>query len=269
MTARPAEETRVHTRLLKATLETEDARAYWQRVDPDHLPVDPRAAFDGFWFGARSLARIEILLGNFRARFDAFPAALRVLCGWRDMDPGTRRLICHWHLQLSDPLYREFTGVALPARRAGPRPELTHALVLAWAEEHAPERWTMATKIQFTSKLLSGAFGAGLVASNRDPRPLAWPRVDDDALTYLLYLLREIDFAGTLTSNPYLASVGLDGDDLAARLRMLPALEFRRQADLVDFGWRYPDLTAWASATVASSAHNLYPPAPDRSVVTP
>ena len=257
MTARPAEETRVHTRLLKSTLETEDARAYWQRVDPEHLPVDPRTAFDAYWFGARSMARIEILLSNFRARFDAFPAALRVLCNWHDMDPGTRRLICHWHLQLSDPLYRAFTGIALPARRISPRPELTRAIVLAWVEEHGPGRWTMATRIQFASKLLSGAFATGLVTTNRDPRPLAWPRVDDDALTYLLYLLREIDFAGTLLDNPYLASVGLDGDLLGARLRSLSALEFRRQADLVDFGWRHPDLTTWALATVAapSSAH--------------
>lgn len=255
MTARPAEETRVHTRLLKATLETEDARAYWQHVDPDHLPADPRTVFDAYWFGARSMGRIEILLSNFRARFDAFPAALRVLCNWHDMDPGTRRLICHWHLQLGDPLYRQFTGVALPARRIGPRPELTRALVLVWVDEHVPERWTTATRIQFASKLLSGAFAAGLVTTNRDPRPLAWPRVDDDALTYLLYLLREIDFAGTLLDNPYLASVGLDGDQLASRLRTLPALEFRRQADLVEFGWRYPDVSAWAAATVAASAH--------------
>ncbi|HRI08769.1 MAG TPA: hypothetical protein PKW35_13185, partial [Nannocystaceae bacterium] len=56
MTARPAEETRVHTRLLKATLETEDARAYWQRVDPAHLPVHPRPPLDGFCFRPRRLA---------------------------------------------------------------------------------------------------------------------------------------------------------------------------------------------------------------------
>jgi hypothetical protein len=256
VTTRPAEETRVHTRLLKCTLETEDARAYWQRVDPEHLPADTRNVFDDYWFGARSMDRVEILLSNFRARFDAFPAALRVLHAWQDMDPTARRLICHWHLQLADPLYRHFTGVMLPARRAAARPDVTRALVLAWVEEQGPERWTMATKIQFASKLLSGAFAAGLVTTNRDPRPLAWPRVDDDALTYLLYLLREVEFAGTLLDNPYLASVGLDGDILAARLRSLPALEFRRQADLVEFGWRYPDLTTWARATVAAHSHD-------------
>ena len=254
MTDRPAEETRVHTRLLKCALEADDARAYWRHRDPDEPPVDASHVFDTYWFGARSLSRIQVLLTNFRARFDAFPTALRVLHAWPDMDPDTRKLICHWHLQLSDPLYRAFTGDALVARREGPRPEITRAVVLAWVSDQGPGRWTMSTRIQFASKLLSAALSAGLVGTNRDPRPLLWPRVGDDALTYLLYLLRGIDFAGTLLANPYLASVGLDGDTLASRLRTLPALTFRRQADLVDFGWRFEDLPAWADVVHARGA---------------
>ena len=251
---RPAEQTRVHTRLMKCALETEDARAYWRHRDPDAPPVDPRHAFDTYWFGARSLARIELLLTNFRARFDAFPAALRVLHAWQGMDPDTRKLICHWHLQLSDPLYRTFTGDALVARRQTERPDISRPVVIAWVSDQGPGRWTMSTRIQLASKLLSAALSAGLVGTNRDPRPLLWPRVDDDALTYLLYLLRGVDFAGTLLQNPYLASVGLDSETLPARLRALPALAFRRQADLVDFGWRFPDLPAWAESRHARGA---------------
>jgi hypothetical protein len=48
-----------------------------------------------------------------RARFDAFPNALHVLQRWPHMSPDTRRVVCHWHLQLSDPLYRDFTGTFL------------------------------------------------------------------------------------------------------------------------------------------------------------
>ncbi|MCX5953197.1 MAG: hypothetical protein NTZ40_06835 [Cyanobacteria bacterium] len=36
-----------------------------------------------------------------------------------------------------------------------------------------------------------------------------FPLVPDDALTYLLHLLREVDFEGTVLANPYLRSVGL------------------------------------------------------------
>jgi hypothetical protein len=164
------------------------------------------------------------------------------------MSPDTRRVICHWHLQLSDSIYRKFTGDYLVTRRMGARIEVTRDLVVGWLGEQDVERWTMATRIQCASKLLSAAFSAGLVATNRDPRPVVIPRVPDEALEYLLYLLRGVQFDGTLLQNPYLASVGLDDSSLEERLRALPGLAFRRQGDLVDFGWRAPDLGAWAHA---------------------
>lgn len=246
MTNRPCETTDVHTRLLKCALEVEDARAFWARAGAAKH-VTAQVAFDEYWFGARSLARIEVLLTNLRARFAAFPEALDVLHRWHEMAPDTRRTICHWHLQLSDPLYRRFTGDYLVARRAGPRPEITRDLVVGWVGQQGPGRWTMSTRIQFASKLLSAAYSAGLVTANRDPRPLAVPRVPDEALEYLLYLLRHITFEGSLLDNPYTRSVGLEDDALEDRLRMLPGLVFRRQGDLIDFGWRYDRLQSWAS----------------------
>lgn len=253
MTDRPREVTEVHTRLLKCALEVEDARAYWA-----HAGAAPGAsaqpAFDEYWFGARSLSRIEVLLANMRARFDAFPEALAVLHRWPHMAPDTRAAICHWHLQLADPLYRRFTGAYLPSRRAGARPEVTRDLVVGWVGEQGADRWTMATRIQFASKLLSAAYAAGLVTTNRDPRPLTIPRVPDEALAYLLYLLRDVVFEGSLLDNPYVRSVGLDGAALEDRLRGLPGLRFARQGDLIDFGWRFPSLRGWADANLGGAS---------------
>jgi hypothetical protein len=113
---RPAEVTQVHTRLLKCSLDLEESRAYWRHsATPD--PITAERAFTEYWFGARSLPRVALLLTNFRARFDAYPAALAVLQRWTDMDLAARRVVCHWHLQLSDPLYRAFTGTYLLERR--------------------------------------------------------------------------------------------------------------------------------------------------------
>ena len=249
----PAEETQVHPRIMKCSLEVEHARAYWQHVDPDGEPPLKQRAFDEYWFGARSMDRVKALLLNFRTRFAAFPESLRVLHGWRDMDPTTRVAICHWHLMLADPLYRAFTGEYLPARREAHRAEITRAVAITWVTEHGQAHWTTATRIQFAGKLLSAAHSAGLVTSSRDPRPLAVPRVGDDALAYLLYLLRGVRFHGTVLDNPYLASVGLTGSALDDRLRGLTALSFRRQGDLLDLDWRYPDLVSWAAATVLAT----------------
>src|SRR5262249_26521595 len=110
------------------------------------------------------------------------------------------------------------------------------------------DRWTMATRVQFASKLLSTAYSAGLVATNRDPRPILVPRVPDEALEYLVYLLRDVEFEGDLRRNPYLASVRLEGTALDEVLPLLTGLDCARQADLVDYGWHYDSLQGWADA---------------------
>jgi len=242
--SRPAEETSVHTRLLKCALVIDEARAYWQQVSLGQ-EVSSQEAFEGYWFGAKSLPRVKVLLTNFRARFDAFPPSLEALHRWQGMTPDTRACICHWHLQLSDPLYRAFTGTFLVDRRTM-RPEITRDRVIAWVGEQGGERWTMPSRIQLASKLLSAAFSAGLVGRNRDPRPLTWPRVDDVALTYLMYLLRGVDFDGSMLENPYLRSVGLDADTVARTFQRSSALQIRRQSGLVDISWQHDGLLAWA-----------------------
>jgi len=242
---RGRETTQVHTRLLKCALEVEDSRAYWGHSQSG-VQADAQTAFDDYWFGARSLPRIKVLLSNFRYRFDASPEALAVLSRWPHMDPGTRQLICHWHLQFADPTYRRFTGDYLVSRRG--RGSTTRDRVVSWVEDTGEGRWTMATRIQFASKLLSSAYAAGLVGSNRDPRPIVLPRIRDDALAYLMYFLRGVEFEGSLLDNPYARSVGLDGRFLEDRLADLPGLRVQRQGDLVDFTWAYPDLAAWGDA---------------------
>jgi len=247
-----AECARMHTRLLKCTLEVEHSRLYWRHMAEGggsaNAGVLAKRAHAQFWFGSRSQSRTSILLTNFRARFDAYPEALRSLSAWTGISPRTQRLICHWHLQLSDPLYRRFAGECLPARFERDSPRITHPLVVQWVGEQDSGRWGTATRIQFASKLLSSAHSAGLVAAKVDPRPLTWPRVDDMALTYLLYLLRGVRIDGDLLNNAYLASVGLGGVLLEHRLKGLPGMSFRRQGDLIDFGWHYPSLDAWADA---------------------
>ena len=108
---------------------------------------------------------------------------------------------------------------------------------------------------------MSCAYAAGLLGTNRDPRPITLPRVQDDALAYLLYLLRDVDFEGTLLDNPYTASVGLEGSFLEERLVSLPGLRFQRQGDLHTFDWSYPGLAAWGHARLLANApHGLRSP---------
>lgn len=249
----PHEVSEPHSRLLRCSLCVPESRAYWAHVDVSSPETSGERAFAESWFGAKSEDWTAELLTNMHARFAAFPAALRVLAGWGDMSPDTRRLICHWHLQLTDPLYRQFTGEYLPDRVRALRGELTRHAVVQWVAQHGLARWALKTQLQYASRLLSCALAAGLLRNRRDPREIVAPRVSDDALTYLFYLLRSIEFRGSLVENPYLTSVHLDGITLADRLRSLAALDVRRAGDVLDVEWQYPDLETWALMRAATS----------------
>lgn len=111
------------------------------------------------------------------------------------MDLATRQAVCRWHLQLSDPIYRSFTGECLLQRRSLHEPKVDRNAVLRWVKASFPDKWSDSTCVQFASKLPSAALEAGLV-SKRDPRTLTFPKVPDQALAYLRYLLRETRFEG-------------------------------------------------------------------------
>ena len=259
----PGEATEPHSRLLRCSLCVEESRAYWAHVDPADPRTSASCAFSSSWFGAKTEAWTTELLSNMRVRFDAFPTVLGVLARWRAMPPETRRAICHFHVQLTDPLYRAFSGEFLPARREELRPEVHRQTVIQWTAEHGPSRWALKTQLQFATRLLACASSAGLLRGSRDPREAVAPRVPDAALEYILYTLRSLRFDGSLIKNPYLASLGLVSGHLADRLRALRAIEFRQVGDVHEFDWRYPDLESWAAGELdLTSAAGSHPTTP-------
>lgn len=236
-----AEVLEFHTRILRLTLAVQESRAYWESVDPQLRGTQRvervERAFSERWFGNKSLARVRLLLANFAARFDVFPDALEVLRRWRPTEPTTRALVCHWHVQLTDPLYRSFTGEWLPEWSSlGAGRPFDRDTVARWVSSLPGATWAPATRFQFATKLLTAASEAGLVSSaKKSSRTVLQPRVPDEALGYLIRLLRKVGHAGTWSANPYLRSVGLtDPDATEARLRRLPDVSYRRMGDLVE-----------------------------------
>lgn len=253
--ARPCEVTDVHTRILRVTLAEPDCRAYWENVDLS-MDASKRAvvAFEQRWFGAKSMARVQTLLAALADRFDAHPDALAVLKGWRGMSAATRVLVCHFHLQLSDPVYRTFTGQFLVQRRAAGHGHVERDQVERWVHDTWGDRWSAVTRLKFASNLLTAAGEAGLVGGRRDPRPLTSPNLTDDGLVYGLYFLREAGFEGNLFENLYMASLGLGSDELIHRLRNTDYLRIRRLGDVMDIEWAAPDMRRWAERHEGASA---------------
>ena len=69
----------IHSRLIKCPLAVEESRAYWERAKPDDDRSSAQIAFEEYWFGAKSLPWVKVLVSNMQARFDAFPEAFGVL----------------------------------------------------------------------------------------------------------------------------------------------------------------------------------------------
>lgn len=251
--AQPAEVQDIHTRLLKFGLEQQTAAVFWRRFVPGQ-EVDPTTVHREYWFGDKRLDRIKVILTNLRARFTAYPKALHALTIWQPSSPTDRAVVCHLHLMLSDPLYRKFADAYLHSRRESLRAEVDLDGVVAWVGDQGPGRWTMATRRQFASKLLGAAREVGLVQGRRDPRPLAVPRVSDDALTYILYVLRDIAHAGSLLDNPYLRSLGLEASFLGPRLARLDDVAIQRIGDVSEVTWAHDDVVVWAQAQHGEAA---------------
>lgn len=246
------ESNQFHTRLLRISLAVEESRAYWEHLKID-IPKDklPVVAFEERWFGSKSMARVRSLLVEFSHRFAAYPSSLTVLRLWQPNDPITRQNICHWHLQLTDPIYRNFTSVFLEQRRQQENANIDRDIVARWVTQQLETEWSAATTLRMATGLIAACADAGLCSENVGKRQLKYPKITDEALAYWLYFLQHLSFTGTLLDNPYFKSVGLSDSLLEQRLRSLPGITFKRMGELYDFGWQYPDLKTWAIASLA------------------
>jgi hypothetical protein len=240
------EATVAHTRILRTTLATDDCYAYWQKVDTSIAPSDrARVAFEERWFGLKSDARVRTLMGDMLERFDAFPEALELLHALRTVPAALRPWLCHVHTALADPIYRKFTGVFLPERRALGYAAVDREQVAQWVTGLYPERWAGATASKFGSNLLAAAFEAGLVGERRDPRPLTSAPPPDAVVAYTLYLLREVVFDGSLTDNPYLRSMGVAPESFRFMAPRLPGVGFAELGGVVELTFTEPALLTW------------------------
>jgi hypothetical protein len=187
-------------------------------------------------------------------RFDAYPEALALLGALRPVPSVLRPLVCHVHTQLADPVYRRFTGELLPTRLAQGLTTLDRDTVTRWVDGLAPGRWSATTAIKFASNLLATALDAGLVSGRRDPRKLTLAPAPDVLLGYVLYLLRGVRIEGSLTDNPYLASLGVTAGTFRSFAARIPGIRYAELGGVADLTWLEPDLRAYGLRYLGASA---------------
>lgn len=234
----------IHTGLLRLGLAVDDSRAYWRNCRSDlSRKEQTQAAFEERWFGAKSFKRVDYLVFSLDMRFQGGLKDLKV---WDPVDEQDRRWVCHFHLQFSDPLYRRFTDDYLPRRLERSEPTVERLSALEWLQRIAPDRWGAATAERLVSGLTSSLSDAGFCRGRTSPRPIQVPPISDEALAYLLYLLKDTVFAETLLNNPYVRGTFL-GPDLHYRLKKLPAFTYHKQGSVSSLEWRHETFEDWLS----------------------
>ncbi len=220
------ESTVLHKDLQRSALLVEDSVSYWEHIDPrSAMPDRVLEARRDRWFGSKVQANVVgARLRDLAARFDAYPHALRMLQSVT-VPVELRPLVCHVHLALADRRYRRFTCEYLAQRRerALGAPDVAH--IADWLRASEPSFYYPAAFDGLAPRLLATAREAGLVDDDGTPRELGPTEVPPHATAYVLYLLREVRFAGTLRENAYLRGLGIVGEkDIAAAIEAAPGI---------------------------------------------
>ena len=237
-----SERQEVQTRLLRVGLAVDESRAYWRLADPTKRSHDlVETAFEEQWFGTKSFQRVSYLINTVS---DRIGGGTEELLAWDPENPQDRAWVCHWHLQRTDIIYRQFTDQYVCGLLKSDDPTLEKASTLEWLHTLAPGRWSGSTADRLATGLISSLSEAGYCDITPLPRPLVAPELSDHALAYLLYLLKRMTFEGSLLDNPYLRSSTVE-IDLQERLQHLPQIEAEPGDGSGGLQWKHDTFTGW------------------------
>jgi hypothetical protein len=170
-------------------LQVDASMRFWSHVQAGESAAERRrrAAQEG-WYPELSEARLKYLLSELEKRFPQ--SSLPALQAWSPEGERQAPLVCHWHLQCSDPLYRDFTSSYLVRLWARPDHGLSVAEVDAWLAARAPDRgWSATTRRRLASGLLGAAAEAGLLKGSGRKKEVRTVNVDAASMGYLRSVL--------------------------------------------------------------------------------
>ena len=128
------------------------------------------------------------MLSELERRFP--PATRSALKAWQPEQQSA--LVCHWHLQWSDPLYRDFTSSYLVTAWALPQQNVGVSDVEGWLFQRGTHHdWSPSTRRRLASGLLAAATEAGFLSGNGRRRELRTVSVDRTSLAYLRAFLAD------------------------------------------------------------------------------
>lgn len=165
-------------------LEVGLSQTFWSRAEAGEGAKDRwLRAREQAWYPALSEARLRYVMSELERRFPT--RALTALDKWRP-NQGQAPLVCHWHLQWSDPLYRDFSSGFLVGAWAKLDARVCVSDVDQWlAQRGSHPDWLPSTRRRLASGLLSAACEAGFLKGSGRDKELRTVMADAECISYL------------------------------------------------------------------------------------
>ncbi len=198
-----------HTGLLRMGLEVDSSVTFWSRAEPGESASARRSrAIAEGWFSGLSEVRQKYLLSELGKRFP--DGVLPALKAWKPEQESQSSLVCHWHLQWSDPLYRVFCTDFWVSRWASPEATIDNKAVQGWLEKRGSHTdWSPSTLRRLASGLLSAVTDAGLCqGSGKNRRELRVLQATPKSLAYLMAFLSQQADTG-VSEDAYLCGISV------------------------------------------------------------
>ena len=202
--------TKEHTTMIRMAARINESKIYVQNYSESSTQTElKKAAWDESWFGFLGDSIFAVLISGLYNRFGQFPKLISVLKEWinAEMEHYDFNLVCHLHIQLTDPYYRWLTGEYLPERLDAGLGSFNADLIQPNFVAYSTKELKANTFRRLLSNLLSSAVECGLL-SGKAQRQFETPIVSTKFFGYLVYTLQEFNFPmSDLRESPYIKSI--------------------------------------------------------------
>ncbi|HRG77874.1 MAG TPA: hypothetical protein PLX69_25160 [Leptospiraceae bacterium] len=199
---------KAHTDLLKVGARIQESKIYLLNRNFSVSKEDTVSkAFSEKWFGFKSQTYVKRLISRFELRFSKFPEAFLLLRSWVEkINLKDFKNICHFHIQLTDPYYRWFTGIYLGNLIFLGYEEIPTEALISSFEELVTTPMSVKVKRTLALRLKTAARDCGILEGKTDKKiSLSTPGII--VLYYILFVLRQIGFPSSdIPSSPYIKS---------------------------------------------------------------
>jgi len=241
------------TTMMKVGARLEESRSYLNFVNfEDSLKKQKEKAWNEQWFGFLPEQILETVVFALYQRFGQFPLIVKVLKTWIDkgLDNHDFKLLCHFHIQLTEPYYRWATGQYFYQRYNEGFDDIPSNILGKQLEKAFGKEKDLSSQSyqRLARGILSTARDTGILKGKAE-KFFAHPLVSIEFLGYLVYALYHFKFPfGEFVTSPYIQSVIKD----EAQLRRL--LTDGQRKNWWEFNWdhglfslypKFSDIQQW------------------------